>query len=146
MARGRGGSHFAAHCPGGQAGLSGSFSWAHPSRCERPWVVVKPKGMAREQSVNALLPVEAEFQKEKASALRRTGEKLEKALAALEGAERELLMARGPARAVRLERYRVLRKEAELQRWYLMVQREACGIRNNRELDLVYPMPPLVRE
>ncbi|MCP3163965.1 hypothetical protein [Myxococcus qinghaiensis] len=102
--------------------------------------------MAREQSVNALLPVEAELQKERASALRRTGEKLEKALAALEGAERELLMARGPARVVRLERYRVLRKEAELQRWYLMVQREACGIRNNRELDLVYPMPPLVRE
>ncbi|NTX04387.1 MULTISPECIES: hypothetical protein [Myxococcus] len=102
--------------------------------------------MAREQSVNALLPVEAELQKEKASALKRTGEKLEKALAALEGAERELLMSRGPTRAVRLERYREVRKEAELQRWYLMVQREACGIRNNRDLDLMYPMPPLVRE
>ncbi|NVJ21381.1 MULTISPECIES: hypothetical protein [Myxococcus] len=102
--------------------------------------------MAREQSVNALLPVEAEFQKEKASALKRTGEKVEKALEALAGAERELLMARGSVRAVRLERYRVLRKEAELQRWYLMVQREACGIRNNRDLDLMYPMPPLVRE
>ncbi|MBZ4397122.1 hypothetical protein OWM54_06265 [Myxococcus sp. MISCRS1] len=102
--------------------------------------------MARNENVNALLPVEVEFQKEKASALRRTGEKLEKALAALALAERELLSSQGTARAARHARYREVRKEAEVQRWNLMVQREACGIRNNRELDLMYPMPPLVRE
>lgn len=102
--------------------------------------------MARELSVNALLPVEAELQKEKGAALRRTGEKLEKALAALEGAERELQSARGSVRAARLAHYQAVRKEAELQRWYLLVQREACGIRNQRDLDLMYPMPPLVRE
>lgn len=103
--------------------------------------------MARNDNVFAWMPVEVEFQKEKAAALRRTGDTLEKALAALAGAERELLNTQGAARAARLVRYRELRKEAEQVRWGLMVQREACGIRGgDAEMDRAYPLPPLVRE
>ncbi|WP_342380773.1 hypothetical protein NVS55_14035 [Myxococcus stipitatus] len=103
--------------------------------------------MARNDNVFALMPIEVEFQKEKAAGLRRTGEKLDQALAALAGAERELLSARGPERTARLGRYRELRKEAERVRWGLMVQREACGLRGgDLELERAYPLPPLIRE
>ncbi|MCE9666558.1 hypothetical protein LY474_01920 [Myxococcus stipitatus] len=102
--------------------------------------------MNRNPGVTALLPVEVEFQKEKAQGLRRTGEKLEQALAALASAEHALGPVGAPGRAARLLRYTELRQEAERQRWYLMVQREACGMRNHTELDLLFPMPPRVWE
>ncbi|MCP3097543.1 hypothetical protein LZ198_01495 [Myxococcus sp. K15C18031901] len=102
--------------------------------------------MARNASVTALLPVEAEFQKEKAQGLRRTGEKLEQALAALASAEAALGPVGAAGRATRFRRYTELRQEAETQRWYLMVQREACGVRNHTEMDLLFPMPPRIRE
>ncbi len=104
------------------------------------------EAMAREDRVNALLPVEVEFQREKASGLRRTGEKLEKLLAELAQAELEARARTGPARAASFARYRAVRQEAEKQRWNLMVQREACGQRNHKELDIIYPMPPPLRE
>ncbi|NMO19994.1 hypothetical protein HPC49_21915 [Pyxidicoccus fallax] len=102
--------------------------------------------MARNDRVNALLPVEAEFQKEKASGLRRSGDKLEQLLAELARTERELRAQTGADRVRSVTRYRELRKEAEYQKWSLMVQREACGLRNHRDLDLVYPLPPPLRE
>lgn len=102
--------------------------------------------MAREDRVNALLPVEVEFQREKASGLRRTGDKLEELLAQLDQAEREVRAQTGPARAALFARYRAVRLEAEKQRWNLMVQREACGLRNHKELDYRYPMPPPLKE
>jgi hypothetical protein len=104
------------------------------------------EGMARDDRVNALLPVEVDFQREKASGLRRTGETLEKLLAELAEAEREVRARTGAERTAYFARYREVRQEAEKQRWYLMVQREACGQRNHRELDIVYPMPPLLKE
>ncbi|MFP2926835.1 hypothetical protein ACLESO_16870 [Pyxidicoccus sp. 3LG] len=102
--------------------------------------------MARDDRVNALLPVEVEFQKEKGVALRRTGDKLEELLKELALAEREVRARTGADRAAPLLRYREVRKEAERQRWNLMVQREACGLRNHREMDIVYPMPPPLKE
>jgi hypothetical protein len=102
--------------------------------------------MARDDRVNALLPVEVEFQKEKASGLRRTGQKLEDLLVELAKAEHALKAVQGAERVRHLAHYREVRKQAEQQKWYLMVQREACGLRNHRDLDLVYPLPPLVRE
>lgn len=104
------------------------------------------EAMARDDRVNALLPVEAEFQKEKAAGLRRSGEKLEQLLAELARTERELRTHAGLERARYVTRYRELRKEAEHQKWSLMVQREACGLRNHRDLDLVYPLPPPLKE
>lgn len=102
--------------------------------------------MARDDRVNALLPVEVEFQKEKASGLRRTGDKLEELLSDLARAEREVRAHSGPGRVALFTRYRAVRLEAEKQRWNLMVQREACGLRNHKELDFLYPMPPPLKE
>lgn len=103
--------------------------------------------MARDDRVNALLPVEVEFQKEKAFGLRRTGLKLDDLLAELAKLELALRAAQeGPARARHLAQYREVRKQAEYQKWCLMVQREACGLRNHRDLDLLYPLPPPLRE
>lgn len=104
------------------------------------------EAMARDDRVNALLPVEVEFQREKASGLRRTGDKLEELLKQLAQAEQEVRAQTGSRRAALFTRYRAVRLEAEKQRWNLMVQREACGLRNHRELDLLYPMPPPLKE
>ncbi|RKG73908.1 hypothetical protein [Corallococcus terminator] len=102
--------------------------------------------MARPVKVETLLPVEVDFQKERASGLRRSGDSLEKALAALSQSERELRALGGPSRAARYGAYRALWTEAERLRWNLTVQREACGVRNHRDLDFVYPLPPLLKE
>jgi hypothetical protein len=102
--------------------------------------------MARDDRVNALLPVEVDFQREKATGLRRSGDKLEQLLAELAEVERGLRARAGPDRAPYAARYRALWKEAEQQKWFLMVQREACGLRNHRDLDLVYPLPPPLKE
>ncbi|MBZ4334419.1 hypothetical protein NR800_16760 [Corallococcus interemptor] len=102
--------------------------------------------MARPVNVNALLPVEVDFQRERASGLRRSGDKLEDALALVAQAEKELRALHGLARVERYAAYRALWKEAERLRWNLTVQREACGLRNHRDLDLIYPLPPLLRE
>lgn len=102
--------------------------------------------MARDDRVNALLPVEVDFQREKATGLRRSGDKLEQMLKELSEVERGLRALTGPRRAAFVSRYMELRKEAEHQKWVLMVQREACGLRNHRDLDLVYPLPPPLKE
>ncbi|RKH34535.1 hypothetical protein D7X12_34920 [Corallococcus sicarius] len=102
--------------------------------------------MARPVRVETLLPVEVDFQRERASGLRRSGDSLEKVLDALSRSERELRASSGPARAERYPAYRALWKEAERLRWNLTVQREACGLRNHRDLDLIYPLPPLLKE
>jgi hypothetical protein len=102
--------------------------------------------MARDDRVNALLPVEVEFQREKASGLRRTGDKLEELLTQLAQAERAVRAHTGSGRAALFTRYRTVRLEAEKQRWNLMVQREACGLRNHKELDILYPLPPPLKE
>ncbi|WP_375760750.1 hypothetical protein [Corallococcus exercitus] len=102
--------------------------------------------MARPVNVNALLPIEVDFQRERASGLRRSGDKLEDALALLAQAEKELRALSGSARVARYPAYRAVWKEAERLRWNLTVQREACGLRNHRDLDVIYPLPPLLKE
>ncbi|GMT96572.1 hypothetical protein KH5H1_06910 [Corallococcus caeni] len=102
--------------------------------------------MPQPVNVNALLPVEVDFQRERASGLRRSGDKLEDALVLVAQAEKELRALSGLARVERYAAYRALWKEAERLRWNLTVQREACGLRNHRDLDLIYPLPPLLKE
>lgn len=102
--------------------------------------------MAQPVNINALLPVEVDFQRERASGLRRSGDKLEEALAHLAQAEQELRALRGIARLERYAAYRAVWKEAERLRWNLTVQREACGLRNHRDLDSIYPLPALLKE
>ncbi|HZH79252.1 MAG TPA: hypothetical protein VEY88_24740 [Archangium sp.] len=41
-------------------------------------------------------------------------------------------------------RHKELRAEAEKQRWYLVIQREALGLRQHADLEEMYPLPPAV--
>lgn len=92
------------------------------------------------------LPVEVEIMKEKASALGRVGERLDASLARL-----AILSAR-IAEADRHERhrleaeYRAERARAAELRYYLVVQREALGVRRHADVDRAYPVPPPITE
>jgi hypothetical protein len=81
---------------------------------------VKPK--------DGLELLEGEILAEKAAALGRIAGKLESSIAALAA-------CRTP------EQRRALREEAKRYYWYLVVQREALGFRNHRELELYYRIP-----
>jgi hypothetical protein len=91
------------------------------------------------------MAIEVQLRQEKASALRRTGDKLEKLIGEVTRLERELFAAAGPARTRKLAEYQQLRADAEHQRWCLVVQREAMGLWDHQEVDLMYRIPPPVR-
>ncbi len=78
---------------------------------------------------DSLALLEEEILAEKASALGRLGRTLESLLVEL-------------AQPMSLDRYRELRREVLVQRWYLIVTREAIGFRDHRDLDRLYPIPP----
>lgn len=101
--------------------------------------------------------IEAEVRQEKAEALGRTGERLERTLAELAGLRIELL---GSSVAVssslaaadgeqhlailheKTERYTRLREQALQIRHCLVIQREAVGLRRHEDVDRQYPVPP----
>ena len=87
--------------------------------------------------------LEKEIAREMASALGRAGEKVDHALLRLELAGREVDAAHeGAERRKRIEVYNQLRREALRARHELQIHREAIGIRRNRILEQVYPIPP----
>jgi hypothetical protein len=98
--------------------------------------------------LESLTRTEAEIVAEQASALGRAARALESRLT--ECAELQAAFAAvseavpdGAQRRQALQlRYAEVRKEAETYRWYLVVQREAMGMRRHEQLDRFYPMPP----
>jgi hypothetical protein len=96
----------------------------------------------RSKSPDSTLAIEVEIQSEKASALRRVASRLESLLGELEETEKVLRGSSGPARARLVARHRELRGEAEKQRWYLIVQREAMGLRQHGDIYEMYRLPP----
>ncbi|GHG97419.1 hypothetical protein GCM10012319_62360 [Comamonas sp. KCTC 72670] len=102
--------------------------------------------MAFQDRSNALQALEAEFQAERASSLRKLETRLEALLGELAQVELQLKSRAGKDRRAQLARHQDLRKEAEHQRWCFMVQREACGFVNHDDLDRYYPLPPPWRE
>src|SRR5262245_60262670 len=80
--------------------------------------------MSRLGNPFALLPVEAELLKERASSLRVTGEKLEEALAELRGIAERVPQLSPPDLAMEQEAHTRLFREAERLRWNMIVQRE----------------------
>jgi hypothetical protein len=78
-----------------------------------------------------------ELAEEKASALGRMGRALEKALATLREFDATHPRSDAPARPER----RVLVAEAGHALWMLMVQREACGLRDTRMMMRDYGVP-----
>ena len=101
----------------------------------------------------ALETIEAEIRKEKAEALGRVGECLEKCLQRLVILRSELLdLADGhppqhggeslslDARN-KLREYRELLDQAEELRYSLIIQREAVGLLRHEDVDRLYPLP-----
>ncbi|MCC6776384.1 MAG: hypothetical protein IT537_07060 [Hyphomicrobiales bacterium] len=82
--------------------------------------------------------LEHEFAQERASALGRLGRALEAALAAL--AEHDETPPRAGAADVRRTRA-VLVEQASVALWHFVVQREACGLRDMRQLLRDYRVP-----
>ncbi|MBY0275262.1 hypothetical protein K2Z84_07975 [Candidatus Binatia bacterium] len=98
---------------------------------------------ARLDPAEAVTRLETEIVQEMAQALGRTEDKLNYALLRLELAGRAIDTA--PDELVRYERVRefnALRQEAIEARRNLQIHREAIGIRRNRMLDDLYPIPP----
>lgn len=100
--------------------------------------------MPRFNPMTEALPIEVQLQAEKATALRRVGQKLDSLLAELSETERELLRVTGAARARLVSRHQGLRAEAEHQRWCLIVQREAMGQLSHTDVYEMYRIPPAV--
>jgi hypothetical protein len=78
---------------------------------------------------DTMKPLEGELQKERASSLGRAGAALERALAAWREATRN-----GSDVAA-------AKAEAQRRLWYLVVQREALGLRRHREIYDLYGVP-----
>ena len=98
---------------------------------------------ARLDPAEAFARLEAEIVQEMAQALGRTGERLDYALLRLELAARAIEQAPDEAeRAARTRAFNTLRAEALEARRNLLIHREAIGIRRNKVLDELYPIPP----
>ena len=88
------------------------------------------------------LAIEIAIQKEKASALQGVGRKLEALLARLAGIEASARTADAVKRWELTKEHARLRAEAEKQRWYMVVQREAMGLAHHDDVERIYPLPP----
>jgi hypothetical protein len=87
--------------------------------------------------------LEHEFAQERASALGRLGRALESALAALAAFDAEPDRGRLPAAGRRQERAPLV-AQASVALWQFVVQREACGLRDMRDVLRDYRVPPEV--
>ncbi len=100
--------------------------------------------ISRSNAPSGKLAIEVEIQSEKASALKRVASRLDKLLTELAQVERELYGLSGPARVRCVARHKELRLEAEKQRWYLIVQREAMGLWHHGDIYELYKIPAAV--
>jgi uncharacterized protein (DUF1697 family) len=87
------------------------------------------------------MPIEQELIAEKASALARVTGQLEAALAALVTADAAIVAASPEERDALVVKRQALREAARLQLWYLVVQREAIGLRDHESLYRYYRIP-----
>src|SRR3712207_6794158 len=97
--------------------------------------------MPRKPGIEGGLAIEVELRAEKASAIRRIAQKLESLLAELKRLQVEAGSVAGPARAQREAAFEATRLHAEKQLWYLVVQREAIGLRNHEDVYQLYSIP-----
>jgi hypothetical protein len=89
--------------------------------------------------------LQAEIAGEKAAALGRAGEQLEVALREVATCATRLLAARDPAERVNhAEAYQHARARALQVRQWLLIQREALGLRRHAVVDQQFPEPPPV--
>jgi hypothetical protein len=90
---------------------------------------------------DAPLSIEVEIQGEKAQALGWTGRAFEQELERLRAFEKQL-SALSLSERVRLEpEHQTLRKRASRRLWFLIIHREALGLRRHDDLYDVYQIP-----
>lgn len=106
-----------------------------------------------QKAKEALQRTEAEIKKEKAEALGRSGDRLGEALKALLVLEQELeakiksALDQGITTSARqeinrdIENFNKKREEVLRLRYYLIVHREALGLRKHTEVDRLFPIP-----
>ncbi|GMU59249.1 MAG: hypothetical protein AMXMBFR34_10120 [Myxococcaceae bacterium] len=102
--------------------------------------------MGLKKDLQTSAAMEAELNKERASALGRTGARLELHLERCEALLDKLCGSTGAERRALLAEYRDERAEAEKWRWYLTIQREAMGLRRHDDVERLYPTPPAMRD
>ena len=87
--------------------------------------------------------IEEEIRREKAAALGRAGERLDDALRETAEIGTRLDVTADPDERSRLlDDYEAARKRAQAARYALVIQREAIGLRNHRDVDRLFPEPP----
>jgi len=122
--------------------------------CEKLFTDDRTFGSAKRSRTDALQTVEAEIRREKAEALGRAGERLEDALKTVEGvrgaiggidsrlrdetgsAEKSVLVQE--AREKLAARLPLLRDRADRAYQYLIIQREAVGVRSHLDVERCY--------
>jgi hypothetical protein len=91
--------------------------------------------------------IDEEIRREKAAALGRAGERLEEALQETEDLGRRLDGAVDPSvRRELIDAYEAARQRAQAARYALVIQREAIGLRNHRDVERLFPEPPRRRD
>jgi len=91
--------------------------------------------------------IEREIASEKAAALGRAGERLERLLAEAARAAARLLGARHEDDRTRcVQAYAALRRQTLEARLALLIQREALGLRRHATVDQQFPEPPQVAD
>lgn len=85
--------------------------------------------------------MEGELHSEKASALKRICDRLDELLALLEHLAARFDRLPDPERQRVGRQHEDVRRMAERQRWFLLVQREAMGLRPQAIVDELYPPP-----
>ena len=90
---------------------------------------------------DAPLSIEVEIQGEKAQALGRTARAFEQELERLRAFEKQVSALSSSDRAKREPEHETLRKRASRRLWFLIVHREALGLRRHDDLYDVYLIP-----
>jgi hypothetical protein len=98
--------------------------------------------MKLDQLAQALEKTEKELHQERATTLGRTGQKLEQLIEQLLALRARLESLPADEREPHIAAYEQLHKDAHYQMWCLVVTREALGLRQHRELEDLYPIPP----
>jgi hypothetical protein len=93
--------------------------------------------------VNEPTAVETELAQEKVATLARIANTFAAHLERLHRAREGVLAASPAERPARVQRFRELSELVQTWHWYLIVQREANGLRHHEALAELYPIPRL---
>jgi len=90
--------------------------------------------------------LEAEILGEKIATYVRIARGLERLVGEAHAAREAAVRATGTRRGELVRAFHAVRGDAAQQLWYLVVQREAIGLRHHGRLEEHYPIPPPIRD